>query len=164
MAAPSHYYRLELVPLAERWPAATGHPYKDIAELSDANAGFDLYTPADFTVGPAAALLPLGVRARLVRVEADGAESDSHFWTFPRSSIYKTGFFMANSAGIIDKSYRGELKSPLMTAGGGEVIARAGERYVQIVAPDMGWIREVRVVADLPETARGAGGFGSTGK
>ena len=160
MATPSHYYRLELVPLD--WPAA-GHPYKDIAELSDANAGFDLYTPADFTVTGAAALMPLGVRARLVRVEASGRESDSHFWTFPRSSIYKTGFFMAKSAGIIDKSYRGELKSPLMT-GGAEVTARAGERYVQIVAPDMGWIREVRVVADLPETERGAGGFGSTGK
>lgn len=160
MATPSHYYRLELVPVG--WPAA-GHPYKDIAELSDANAGFDLYTPADFAVGPVAALMPLGVRARLVRVEADGRESDSHFWTFPRSSIYKTGFFMANSAGIIDKSYRGELKSPLMTCGS-EATARAGERYVQIVAPDMGWIREVRIVADLPETERGAGGFGSTGK
>jgi deoxyuridine 5'-triphosphate nucleotidohydrolase len=159
-AAPmSHYYRLELAP--ERWPGGV-HPYKDIDELSDANAGFDLYTPADFTIGPTASLLPLGVRARLVRVGTDGNETDSHFWIFPRSSIYKTGFFMANSAGIIDKSYRGELKSPLMTCGT-EVVARAGERYVQIVAPDMGWIRQVRVVADLPATDRGAGGFGSTG-
>ena len=39
-----------------------------------------------------------------------------------------------------------------------------GDRLFQIVAPDMGWIRNVRIVDSMPETERGAGGFGSTGK
>ena len=47
---------------------------------------------------------------------------------------------------------------------GPEVSVVAGERMFQIVAPDMGWIREVRIVNSLPETLRGEGGFGSTGK
>ena len=37
-------------------------------------------------------------------------------------------------------------------------------RLFQIEAPDMGWIRHVRLVDSLPTTERGAGGFGSTGK
>jgi dUTPase len=39
-----------------------------------------------------------------------------------------------------------------------------GDRLFQIVAPDMGWIKDVRVVDTMPNTERGAGGFGSTGR
>jgi dUTPase len=39
-----------------------------------------------------------------------------------------------------------------------------GDRLFQIVAPDMGWIRIVRIVNSMPSTDRGEGGFGSTGK
>jgi dUTPase len=39
----------------------------------------------------------------------------------------------------------------------------AGDRHFQIVAPDMGPIKKVVIVDTLPETVRGAGGFGSTG-
>ena len=70
---------------------------------------------------------------------------------------------MANSVGVIDKSYRGELKAPVWSMTGDSVVEYS-ERLFQIVAPDMGWIRHVRVVDSLPETDRGAGGFGSTGQ
>ncbi len=46
----------------------------------------------------------------------------------------------------------------------GNPIIERGQRLFQIVAPDMGWIKEVRIVDSLPETSRGEGGFGSTGK
>jgi len=39
-----------------------------------------------------------------------------------------------------------------------------GDRLFQIVAPDMGWIRNVRLVESMPHTERGAGGFGSSGQ
>lgn len=149
-------YRLELVITG----ASSASVYTS-ADLGRENAGFDMYCSQDTIVGDKKpVLLPLGVRARLIR-ESDGA--DCHYWLLPRSSIFKAGFIMANSVGVIDASYRGELKAPVVALDG-EVTARAGERYFQIVAPDMGWIRRVDIVAELPDTVRGAGGFGSTGK
>lgn len=67
---------------------------------------------------------------------------------------------MSNSVGIIDRTYRGELKVPLF----GDGVVRKGDRLSQIVAPDMDWIHEVRLVDSLPETVRCEGGFGSTGR
>lgn len=152
-------YRLEIIPLFEN------HPYINITYRDDCNAGFDLFCPIDSTVENVALLLPLGVKVRLIRI-CECEEIDSHYWLLPRSSIYKTGFVMANSIGVIDKSYRGELKAPIIAIGQNEdkPLTKVGERYFQIVAPDMGWIKEVRVVSELSETSRGAGGFGSSGK
>jgi dUTP pyrophosphatase len=83
----------------------------------------------------------------------------------PRSSIYKTGYMMANSEGIIDRTYRGVLKAPVVLVSKTENPGMwAGNRYFQIVAPDLGWIYAVRIVDALPSTERGDGGFGSTGK
>ena len=48
---------------------------------------------------------------------------------------------MANSVGVIDKSYRGELKAPVWSMTGKSEVT-AGDRLFQIVAPDMGWIRD----------------------
>ena len=93
----------------------------------------------------------------------DYLKTDSHFWLLPRSSIYKSGLLMANSMGVIDKSYRGELKAPVWSMTGNSRVAY-GDRLFQIVAPDMGWIRHVRIVESIPGTSRGTGGFGSTGK
>ena len=89
-------------------------------------------------------------------------KTDSHFWLIPRSSIYKTGLMMANSVGIIDKSYRGELKAPVWSMTG-DTKVKYGDRLFQIVAPDMGWIRHIRTVDFLPNTVRGLNGFGSSG-
>ena len=156
-----HHYRLELVPLSEE--AASF--YANQKDRDNSNAGFDLYCPIDGDVEAFPLLISLGVRARLVQV-TECEEIDSHYWLLPRSSIYKTGFMMANSVGVIDKSYRGELKAPIVAIGPGSAkpTTKSGERYFQIVAPDMGWIKEVRIVSELPETSRGASGFGSTGK
>jgi dUTP pyrophosphatase len=154
MAAGTNTYRLELVVSDTTLPYVSG-------DLGKENAGFDVHCASDVAVGDKKpVLLPLGVRARLIR-ESD--ETDCHYWLLPRSSIFKAGFIMANSVGVIDASYRGELKAPVVSLDG-EVFARAGERYFQIVAPDMGWIRRVDIVGSLPDTVRGAGGFGSTGK
>lgn len=128
-----------------------------------ANAGIDLCATEDWcgAVGEKAHLLDLGVRAMLVDIATRKAV---HFWLLPRSSIYKTGHMMANSVGVIDSSYRGVLKAPVVATATGATGFKRGERYFQIVAPDMKQIHLVRSVKSLPETARGDGGFGSTGQ
>ena len=90
--------------------------YKDVYDLSDSNAGFDVYSTSDVTVEQTPQFIPFGIVARLLKVQRmpggtsnDWLKTDSHFWLLPRSSIYKTGLMMANSTGVIDKSYRGEL-------------------------------------------------------
>jgi dUTP pyrophosphatase len=144
--------------------------YKDVYNLNDSNAGFDVYSTSDVTVEQTPQFIPFGIIARLLKVQPmpggtsnDWLKTDSHFWLMPRSSIYKTGLMMANSTGVIDKSYRGELKAPVWSMTANSKVSR-GDRLFQIVAPDMGWIRNVRVVDSMPDTARGAGGFGSTGR
>jgi len=132
--------------------------YKDLSR-DNSNAGVDLITVENWSGSHGDHhLLNLGVKAMLVK---DG--EPSHFWLAPRSSIYKTGYMMANSLGVIDSSYRGTLKAPVVAGAFGPGF-KAGDRHFQILAPDMGWISEVRLVSSLPETLRGEGGFGSTGK
>ena len=163
------YYRLELC------PTTYGRIYYSESKLlPDENAGVDLYVAQDYNHKAmleenVPTLLDLGCSARMVRVNIDGTEEEVHYWLCPRSSIYKTGMVMANSQGVIDRSYRGTLKAPVWIANR-EAFAKTfdelrfrGTRYFQIVAPDMGWIHEVRIVENLNQTTRGAGGFGSTG-
>jgi dUTP pyrophosphatase len=125
------------------------------------NAGFDLFT-AESWIGVEPHLLDLGVKAMMTRIDTG---EPVHYWLAPRSSIYKTGYIMANSLGVIDRTYRGVLKAPVIPAAERGWVKGfvAGERHFQIMAPDMGWIYEVEVVTSLPETVRGEGGFGSTG-
>ena len=113
-------------------------------------------------------LLDLGTCARLVKVtpidDYHNAEEDVHYWLLPRSSIYKSGVMMANSVGVIDSSYRGTLKAPVTNLNEHTYPnVLNGSRLFQIVAPDMGYIHEIKIVTSLPVTNRGSGGFGSTG-
>lgn len=129
-------------------------------ERENDNAGVDLLTAEDWS-GANVHLLDLGVRAMLVNKTTG---KPIHYWLLPRSSIYKTGYIMANSVGVIDSSYRGILKAPVVRVGGEGVAGfKRGDRHFQIVAPDMGWIEQVKRVSSLPATERGDGGFGSTG-
>lgn len=158
-------YVLELVVTEEGTPF---YPPVGTVELrTDENAGYDLKIVKDISPADTAFLAPLGVRARLVKkgkyyVGCPSGVAEFHFTLEPRSSIYKTGFLMANSRGIIDRSYRGELKAPVISVGTAKPV-EAGTRLFQILAPGLGWIREVHYVSSLPETVRGEGGFGSTG-
>ncbi len=159
------WYELEIMPLTE----SSGF-YKYIFNSSDENAGFDLYASEDVSIQQEPKFIPFGITARLLKVQPmpggtsnEWLKTDSHFWLVPRSSIYKTGLMMANSVGVIDKSYRGELKAPVWSMTANSSVSR-GDRLFQIVSPDMGWIRNIRVVSSMPETQRGTGGFGSSGK
>lgn len=81
----------------------------------------------------------------------------------PRSGLAsRHGVTLPNAPGTIDSDYRGEVKIPLINLGREEFLVVHGMRIAQIViAPVVQ--AAVREVADLEETTRGAGGFGSTG-
>ena len=143
-------------------------PVGTIEKRTDENAGYDLKVCQDVEPTSVAVLAPLGVRARLIKknkyyVGFKNGVAEYHFTLEPRSSIFKSGFIMANSRGIIDKSYRGELKAPVISIGSSGKKIEAGTRLFQILAPDLGYIKEVHYVDLMPETERGEGGFGSTG-
>jgi dUTPase len=166
------WYELEILPIEvhETGGNERANFYKDEFNRSDSNAGFDLFSSEDVHVDQAPKFIPFGIVTRLLKVQPmpggtsnDWLKTESHFWLMPRSSIYKTGLMMGNSTGVIDKSYRGELKAPVWSMTANSNIHR-GDRLFQIVAPDMGWIRNIRIVDSMPETQRGAGGFGSTGR
>lgn len=81
----------------------------------------------------------------------------------PRSGLaYKHGVTCLNTPGTIDADYRGEVKVLLINHGDAPFVISRGERIAQmviapIIQPDF------ELVLELSDTARGAGGFGSTG-
>ena len=82
----------------------------------------------------------------------------------PRSGLaLKYGITCLNTPGTIDSDYRGEVKVILANLGGEAFEIRRGERIAQLVPAPVLQANFVEVEA-LAETARGAGGFGSTGR
>ena len=81
----------------------------------------------------------------------------------PRSGLaLKHGITVPNTPGTIDSDYRGELKVILINHGGEPFPIHRGDRIAQLVLAPVtlaAWVE----VAELDETERGAGGFGSTG-
>jgi dUTP pyrophosphatase len=155
-------YTLNLLPVG---PVAASF-YTSFSRNDD-NAGYDLFVPADVTFEAGQKMLvTMSVKAVMSKSSANEPTSTAqsvHYWMLPRSSLSKTGLMLCNSVGVIDKSYRGELMAYLWNTKDTPVTVKKGDRLVQIVAPDMGWISQVAVVESLDETARGDGGFGSSG-
>lgn len=83
---------------------------------------------------------------------------------FARSGLAtKKGIVLANQVGVIDSSYRGEWLVALKNTGAAPVTVAAGERIAQTVFVPYVHPEFVQVTA-LPDSARGEGGFGSSGK
>jgi dUTP pyrophosphatase len=92
----------------------------------------------------------------------------SGYYMYPRSSISKTAFRLANSVGIIDAGYRGHLIAKVdciyhTTGHDLEHGFGIGDRLFQICAPDLSPFQSVQIVESFDNTERGEGGFGSTG-
>ena len=143
----------------ERLPHAEGLPLP--AYETPGSAGMDLRAAvadeAPVTLAPGArALIPTGLRIAL----EPGFEAQVR----PRSGLaLKHGITCLNSPGTIDSDYRGEVGVILANLGSEPFVIRRGERIAQMVIA-----RHERVqwseVKSLDETARGEGGFGSTGQ
>lgn len=121
-------------------------------------AGMDICAAVEDTLTLAAgdiALVPTGFAMAL----PPGYEAQVR----PRSGLaIKYGVTVINSPGTIDSDYRGEVKVGLINLGPEDYTLHRGERIAQMVIQLVSRAR-VRMVAELDETQRNDGGFGSTG-
>ena len=81
---------------------------------------------------------------------------------YPRSSVSKTCLSLANSVGVIDSGYRGEIMLKYRHVGDPNQIYKSGDRVGQLMVIPYPQI-ELIEVKELSNTERGKGGFGSTG-
>ncbi len=89
---------------------------------------------------------------------------DTEIQIRPRSGLAaKSSISVLNTPGTIDSDYRGEIKIILFNHGKKEFIVNNNDRIAQMVLMPILKI-EFEEVDELPETLRGSGGFGSTGK
>lgn len=123
---------------------------------TDGAAGMDVVSAEDVTIAP-------GARHAVATGLAMAIPAGFEIQVRPRSGLaLKHGITVPNTPGTIDSDYRGELKVILINHGGEDFAIRRGDRVAQLVLAPVtraGWVE----VDSLDETARGAGGFGSTG-
>ena len=131
--------------------------YADCNHLGD--SGIDLYTVNELTVDP----FKVGTIDFEIQCEMYDLETNSlcSYYLVPRSSIANTDFQLANSIGIIDAGYRGNIKAKIRNFNTSESRINPLSSYFQIIAPDLKPIK-VNIVNTLTSTTRGDGGFGST--
>ena len=132
-----------------------GLPMPDYARPGD--AGMDVYSTIDCTLAPGArAIIPIGIAIAL----PEGYVCFAH----PRSGLAaKNGISIVNAPGTIDSGYRGEIKIILINTDSKESFeVKRGDRIAQLVFQKFESARFFEV-EQLPESQRGAGGFGSTG-
>jgi len=122
------------------------------------SAGLDLRACVDkpLTLRPGErALIPTGFIIEI----PEGYEGQVR----PRSGLaVKKGITVLNSPGTIDADYRGEVKVILINLGEEEVTIEKGDRIAQLVIAPVSRV-ELIEVEEVSTTARGEGGFGSTG-
>ena len=83
----------------------------------------------------------------------------------PRSGLAaKNNITILNTPGTIDSDYRGEIKVIIYNHGKEEFVINSGDRIAQMILSPVLKIELEETNGDLPETIRGEGGFGSTGK
>ncbi len=127
--------------------------------MTDGAAGLDLAAALDVpvTLAPGErALVPTGLAMAI----PPGWEGQVR----PRSGLaMKHGVTCLNAPGTIDADYRGEVKVLLVNHGREPFVVKSGERIAQLVIAEVSHAAIVDV-AELPDTARGEGGFGSTGR
>ena len=140
----------------KRLPHGAGLPLPEYATAD--SAGLDLLAAVegDLTLQPGKrALVPTGLAIALPQ----GYEAQVR----PRSGLaLRNGVTVLNSPGTVDADYRGEVSVILANLGDEPFVVTRGMRIAQMVVAPVSRLRWSEV-AELPGTARGAGGFGSTG-
>jgi dUTP diphosphatase len=139
----------------QRLPHYQGSPLP--ARQTAGSAGYDVCSAdPDFSIAPMERRL---VRTGLALAIPIGFEAQVR----PRSGLaIKQGLTLPNTPATIDSDYRGELMIALINLGTEPVAVTRGMRIAQLVFQRVEEVKLVEV-AELPESERGAGGFGSTG-
>ena len=134
------------------------HPQARLPERAHpGDAGADLFSVEEVTI-------PVGERRAVGTGLALAIPAGWAGFVQPRSGLaFKHGIMVTNSPGLIDAGYRGEVRVSLYNSGGEAFEVKVGERIAQLVVQR---VEEpvFSAAAELPETVRGEGGFGSSGR
>jgi dUTP pyrophosphatase len=133
--------------------------------LSTEDSGIDLYIPSNHSFD-ATQLGTLNHHIRCFMKENASGQTVGYY-LYPRSSIHKYALMLANSVGIIDAGYRGDIMAKVRCFKDGTHIEK-GSKLFQICAPDLSPLN-VKVILSGNEymaeaSVRGNNGFGSSGR
>ena len=124
------------------------------------SAGLDLHACIDDPL-----TIPIGeIRNFPIGIAVSPERDDVVMLVFPRSGLGRNkGITLPNSVGVIDSDYRGEVQVPLINHGSEPYTVQPGGRIAQRVTVPVIFADPVEA-DELPESERGASGFGSSGK
>ena len=123
-------------------------------QIARNDSGYDLYVCEKIIVEPfKTAMIGLGIACE--------PNFNGGYYLYPRSSISKTPLALANSVGIIDAGYRGEIEACVRNLSSEQYTIEKGTKLFQLCMYDLKPFNIV-LMDTLTDTVRGSGGFGST--
>lgn len=132
-----------------------GEHFKGFFHATDGSAGYDVAASQQHTILPGEICkIHTDVRIAVPRTHVA--------LLYPRSGLASKGIMLANSVGVIDSDYLGELLVALYNATEHIYTVRVGDRIAQLVITER-WQVEFNEVQQLEATNRGEGGFGHSG-
>lgn len=127
---------------------------------TEGSAGYDLYA----CIGEPLVIQPGQVQKVPTGIAIELADENCVALVFARSSMgVKYGVIPANAVGVIDSDYRGEVCVFLRNHSDAPYTVQPQDRVAQLVVMPV-LLPEIEEASELSDTARGQGGFGSTGK
>jgi len=145
-----------------------------ILYMQSNDCGFDLYIPKKIRFYPVVRMVTIDHEIKCMVINNN--KTQHSYYLYPRSSISNTHLRMANSVGIIDAGYRGNIIAKCDNVEC-DVLHMCGvvyheinqyTRLFQLCTPDLSKFTSIEIVDSLPDSdctiIRGSGGFGSTGK
>lgn len=132
--------------------------YINHTNYHEGDSGLDLFCPNDILVKSGETVkIDLEIRCEALKDNRNNVS----YYLYPRSSIVKTPLRLANSVGIIDAGYRGNIMAFVDNIKDEDYLIEKDTRLFQICSGDLSPIT-FELVNGLSDTSRGEGGFGST--
>ena len=138
-------------------PARFTHPHAEVpTRAHPTDAGLDLAASETTHIAPGVVtLVPTGIVVAIPEGHVGILAARSSLAT-------KKAMTLANGVGVIDAGFRNEIKVPVIPLDGCHNLIQAGQKIAQLIILPI-TLPAVEVVADLDETTRNTGSFGSTG-
>lgn len=137
--------------------------YRNNPYFHEGDSGLDLFVREDIKFKPyETKFVDMGISCEMINKN----NKNVSYYLYARSSISKTPLILANSVGIIDAGYRGNIIAALryipFNNSNETYVLKKDTRIVQICSPTLEPFK-VETISALSKTSRGCGGFGSTG-